>query len=143
MSARKARQIGGLFRRRHPKVLEALGWLQLIEPVKADRFHDPAVDDDNTRLGLSGVEALMGAIGGNVDEVARSPCGLLRRLVPFPYEFVLAVEAHIVVEVVARAFDDIGDFLGEVPAGAGGAAGAAGAAVSTGLVNPPLCRLPG
>ena len=79
-------------------------------------------------VGRVGVEVLVGAVGRDVDEIALAPFEALRLLVPRPLELVLAVEAHVPVQVVAAALDDVEDLFGQVavlaaaPCPAGGTA---------------------
>src|SRR5688500_16900187 len=89
--------------------------LQLLEPVEAHGLQDPAVDDDDPCfVGRIGIEVLMGAVGGNIDEIALAPLVALRLGVPRPLEFVLAVEADVPMQIVAAPLDDLADLFGEM-----------------------------
>src|SRR6185295_11589001 len=102
----------------------SFGVLQLLNPVEAHLSDDAAVDDDDARFVFRiGIEVLMRAIRRNVDEIALLPLEALGLLLPREIHLVIAVEAHIPVQIVALALDDVEHFLGDMAVLAGGFAG--------------------
>src|SRR5579875_1462680 len=87
--------------------LESRRVFELIEPVEAHLAHDAVADDDEPRfLSCVGVEMLVCRERRDVDEIAALPRVFLGLGFPFPFEFVEAIEFHVPMQVVARAFGD-------------------------------------
>src|ERR1700690_688687 len=101
-----------------------LGILQLLEPVEAHRLDDPAVDHDEARFLVGiGIEMLVPAVGGDVDEIALLPVITLGLARPFEFHRFVHVEAHVPVQVVTLALDHVDDLFGQVAMLAGGLPG--------------------
>src|SRR5215472_17402609 len=97
------------------------GVLDLLIPIEAHRFHNAAVDHDDARFVIGiGVEVLMRAVGGNVDEIAHLPVEALGLFLPGKLHLVVAVEAHVPMEVVAVPLDDVEHLFRQVPVLAAG-----------------------
>src|SRR5438270_1651939 len=92
--------------------LESRRVLQLVVPVETHVLDDAIAHHDDARLFVG--EALMIREWRNVDVVALLPFEPLRFLRPFPYEFVLAVEHHVPMQVVTGAFHHEGELFPHV-----------------------------
>jgi hypothetical protein len=85
-----------------PEVFEALGWFELVKPVKANRLHHAAVNDDHASLIVRvGIEAFMRTIRRDINKIARLPLKILRRSISLPDELIRTLEFDIVVQIIA------------------------------------------